>query len=92
MTIPISDVRWRHHVEIEGTVEVLTIRPASFSAAVLEIQIADGQSVVTAVFFGYRKIEGIKPGRRLRIEGLVNNWEGKLAFLNPIYTLLAPAS
>jgi RecG-like helicase len=88
MIVPISDARWRKHIEIEGTVELLRIRPASSSAAVLEIQIADGESVVTAVFFGFRKIEGIKPGRQLRIQGLVNNWEGKLAFLNPIYTLL----
>ena len=88
---PIKDVRWRQRVRIEGIVQTLRIRPAAHEAAILECVVDDGDARLPIVFFGHRKIGGLQLGRRVQVEGLVIEWEHRLAILNPIYTLLAPA-
>ncbi len=85
----ISSVRWRQHVSVEGTVERLRVRTAEFNSAMLEFELADGDSSITVVMFGYRRIAGLNLGRRVRVEGTVVGWEKRLAILNPSYTLLA---
>ena len=87
MRVGIAEVHWRQHVEIEGTIELIRVRSLAHNSAMLEIIIADQFAEVTAVFFGFRQIGGMKLGRRLSVEGMVVNWNGKLAFLNPCYTL-----
>lgn len=84
----ISDIRWRQRVQVEGTVERLRVRSAEFNSAMLEIELSDGTASIKAVMFGYRRIAGLELGRRLRVEGMVIEWEDSLAILNPEYTLL----
>ena len=40
------------------------------------------------VFLGRRRIPGIEPGSKMRVEGMVGEMEGYLAMTNPTYLLL----
>lgn len=84
----IRDIRWRQRVTVEGTVERMRVRSAEFNSAMLEIELADDDASIKVVMFGFRRIAGLELGRRLRVEGMVIEWEGTLAILNPEYTLL----
>jgi hypothetical protein len=44
--------------------------------------------VVTAVFFGRKKIAGLSPGRRLVIEGMVAPLNNRAFMYNPVYEFL----
>lgn len=87
-TIEISEARWRQKVQVEGRIEVVSIRNEYLNAAVLEIRITDDRSSIEAVFLGYRKISGVKLGAIIQLHGLVINWGGRLTFLNPEYSLI----
>ncbi len=54
----------------------------------LECTLVDGSGGLTVVFLGRRKVGGVRPGTRLMVEGIVGDHHGKLAMLNPDYTLL----
>jgi hypothetical protein len=41
--------------------------------------------VLTAVFFGRRKILGISPGRRIYLEGVVTRDHSQRVMYNPMY-------
>lgn len=84
----IRDIRWRQRVTVEGTVERMRVRSAEFNSAMLEIELADDDASIKVVMFGFRRIAGLELGRRLRVEGMVIEWEDTLAILNPEYTLL----
>ena len=84
----IRDIRWRQRVTVEGTVERMRVRSAEFNSAMLEIELADEDASIKVVMFGFRRIAGLELGRRLRVEGMVIEWEDTLAILNPEYTLL----
>lgn len=86
----IREVRWRQSVCVEGVVETMRIRPTGHEAAILECILDDGEARLPVIFFGYRKIGGLTLGRRIRVEGMVIEWEHRLAILNPFYTLLSP--
>lgn len=88
MTTKIGDIRWRKRVTVEGTVEVIRLQTSAHVTALLEIIISDGTGSVCALFTGYRTIGGLILGSKVRLQGLVIEEEGRLAFLNPEYTLL----
>ena len=88
--VPISEVRWRQHVTVEGVIQTVSVRNEYLNAAVMEVRIADSCSSIGAVFLGYRKMAGMKLGAKIKLTGLVINWKGSLMFLNPEY-LLVPA-
>jgi hypothetical protein len=50
--------------------------------------VLDGRGALTAVFLGRRKIRGIKPGRKVVLEGMVIEDGKQLAMFNPLYELL----
>lgn len=85
----ISDLRWRTRVTVEGTVEVIRLQTSAHVTALLEIVVSDETGSVCALFTGYRSIGGMCLGSRVRLNGLVIEEEGRLAFFNPEYTLLS---
>jgi hypothetical protein len=50
--------------------------------------VSDGRGMVTAVFFGRKKIGGLTPGRRLVVEGMVAPLGNRAFMYNPVYELL----
>lgn len=87
----IADVRWRQHACVTGQVHTVRIQPLA-SVPSLECTLVDDSGGLTVVFLGRRKIAGIHPGTRMRVEGVAGNHRGQLAILNPRYELIAPES
>lgn len=87
----IADVRWRAPVRVVGRVRSVRIQPRA-NVATLECTLVDASGGLTVVFLGRRQIPGIGLGSRLLVEGRAGAHHGKLAVLNPDYTLLAPSA
>jgi RecG-like helicase len=85
--IPIAEVRWRQPVSIQGRVRTLRVKPSAGSST-LECIVDDGTGVMSLVFMGRRRIGGIEIGTLLRAQGTAAEHAGRLAILNPAYTLL----
>jgi amino acid transporter len=85
--VPIGTVRWRHRATVEGRVRSVYVGPVSGSPA-LECELYDASGGLTLVFLGRRRIPGIEPGSKMRVEGMVGEMEGYLAMTNPTYLLL----
>jgi hypothetical protein len=89
--VAIADVRWREKVSVQGRVRSLRVRPLA-DVPSLECVLADDTGSLSAVFHGRREIPGIRIGTELRVEGTVIDHHGRLALLNPRYTLTRVAS
>jgi amino acid transporter len=87
-TMPIAAVRERQHASIEGEIRTVRIRPLA-GTTTLECVVADPTGALTLVFLGRKSIAGIKVGRAIRVSGTAANHHGRLAFLNPVYELMA---
>jgi hypothetical protein len=74
----------RKPVRVAGEVRSIRIVPRA-GADALEATITDGHGVLTAVFFGRRKILGISPGRRIFLEGVVTHDGPQRVMYNPMY-------
>jgi amino acid transporter len=85
-TVPIGDVRLRQRVRVHGRIQAQRVEPLSGSPS-LECTLADGTGGVSVVFFGRRQIDGIKIGASLTVEGMVIEHKGRLAIVNPVYSL-----
>lgn len=88
MSRDIASIRWRQRVSIIGTVTALKVRSSSYETSIFECTVSDGQAEITVTFTGYRSIAGIKPGRRIKVDGMVVVWDARLTILNPTYELL----
>ncbi|HEX3621024.1 MAG TPA: OB-fold nucleic acid binding domain-containing protein [Acidimicrobiales bacterium] len=88
--VPIADVSWRQAARFVGRVRSLRVQPWA-DVATLECTLVDDTGGVTVVFLGRRRIPGITLGRSMIVEGMAGAHHGKLALLNPDYTLLPPA-
>jgi RecG-like helicase len=77
----------RRLARVVGEVSSVRIVPRA-GAASLEVAVTDGRGVVTAVFFGRKKIAGLTPGRRVVIEGMVAPLSNRVFMYNPVYELL----
>lgn len=84
---PIADARWRDTVRVAGRVRSVRVQPWADVPA-LECTLVDATGGLTVVFLGRRKVPGIQPGAHLAAEGVVGDHHGRLAMLNPDYTLL----
>jgi amino acid transporter len=84
---PIGEVRWREKVTIEGQVQTLRVKPTAGSTTV-ECIVEDGTGAMSIVFVGRRQIGGLEVGTRIRAKGTAAEHKGRLAILNPAYTLL----
>ena len=84
----IGQIRWREPANAVGRVRALRIQPRA-DVPTLECTLVDDTGGITVVFLGRREVPGIRLGCRMRIEGVAGVHHGRLAILNPDYTLLA---
>jgi hypothetical protein len=82
-----DELQPRTVAKVVGEVSSVRIVPRA-GAPSLEVGITDGRGVVTAVFFGRRKLAGLTPGRRLVVEGMVAPLGNRAFMYNPVYELL----
>jgi hypothetical protein len=85
---PIADAPERTPVTLHGTLQTVTIRPRGGVPA-LEAELYDGTATAYVVWLGRRRIEGIRPGASLVVEGRLGE---KRTMYNPSYRLLPPRS
>ena len=83
----IGDVRWRDAVRVAGRVRSVRVQPRA-NVPTLECTLVDPSGGITVVFLGRRYVPGIRLGSRMIVEGRAASHHGKLALLNPLYTLL----
>ena len=84
---PTDELQPRTVAKVVGEVSSVRIVPRA-GAPSLEVGISDGRGVVTAVFFGRKKLAGLTPGRRLVVEGMVAPLGNRAFMYNPVYELL----
>jgi len=85
----IGDVTWKEPVRVVGRVRSLRVQPRA-NVPTLECTLVDDTGGITVVFLGRRSVPGVGLGTRMIVEGRAGSHHGKLAVLNPTYTLLAP--
>jgi RecG-like helicase len=83
----IGNVRARQMVTVTGVVNLLRVRSGGFNAAFMECTIQDESGSIDVVFWGYRRIAGLTLGRKATFTGRAVERKGRLAILNPRYTL-----
>lgn len=83
----IAEAPDRERVTVQGQLRTVTLRPRGGVPA-LEAELDDGSGVLVVVWLGRRQIEGIVPGRNLRISGRIGVFEGTRSIYNPRYELL----
>ena len=84
----IGDVRWRQRVRVRGTVRALRVQPWEGGVATLECTLVDDTGGLVIIFMGRRRIGGVRLGVPMEVEGMVIENRGRLAVMNPAYTLL----
>ncbi|GAA2183570.1 OB-fold nucleic acid binding domain-containing protein [Brooklawnia cerclae] len=84
----IASLRPRTRGVVQGTVGVLTINPRN-GRSWLEAELRDGTGVLLLIWMGRRLIPGVDPGTKLRVSGMIADYNGRLAVFNPAYELLA---
>lgn len=83
----IGEVRARQFVTVTGVVYLLRVRSGGFNAAFMECTIEDTSGSIDVVFWGFRRIAGLAVGRCATFTGRVVDRNGRLAILNPRYSL-----
>jgi amino acid transporter len=86
--VAIAEVRCRERVTVEGRVRAVRVRPLA-DVPSLEVVLTDGTGSLSVVFHGRRDIPGITVGTGLQVTGTAIDHHGRLAILNPQYTLVA---
>jgi DNA/RNA endonuclease YhcR with UshA esterase domain len=86
--IPIGDVRWRQRTRVRGKVRALRVQPWDGGVATLECTLVDETGGLVVIFMGRRRIGGVNLGVTMEVEGMVIENRGRLAIMNPAYTLL----
>jgi len=84
---PTDELEPRTVARVVGEVSSVRIVPRA-GAPSLEVGVTDGRGMVTAVFFGRKKIAGLTPGRRVLLEGMVAPLNNRAFMYNPVYELL----
>lgn len=83
---PISEVADRQQVQLHGTLRTVTLRPRGGVPA-LEAELYDGTATLTLIWLGRRRIAGIEPGRRVKVEGRIGVHDDDRVMFNPRYEL-----
>jgi hypothetical protein len=83
---PIAEAEDRAYVELTGSLNTVTLRPRGGVPA-LEAELYDGSGAITLVWLGRRRIAGIEPGRRIKVEGRIGVQEKARVIFNPHYEL-----
>ena len=85
---PIAEAPERVTVRLHGTLQSVTLRPHGGVPA-LEAELYDGTATAYVVWLGRRRIEGIRAGVSLVVEGRLSAAEsGRRVMYNPAYELL----
>ena len=83
----ISEAKLRTRASIQGRIEVLTLNPRGTNRW-LEAELRDGTGAVTLIWMGRRRIPGLRAGRRISVEGMITEADGRRVIYNPRYTVL----
>ncbi|MFC4614515.1 OB-fold nucleic acid binding domain-containing protein [Cellulomonas algicola] len=83
---PVEKLANRTRASVSGVIRSVVLRPREGVPA-LEAELYDGSGTLDLVWLGRREIAGIAPGRRVRIEGLVCQVDGRRTVFNPKYEL-----
>src|SRR5688500_5892795 len=70
--------------KVVGEVSSVRIVPRAGSPS-LEVGVTDGRGMVTAVFFGRKKLAGVNPQRRIVLQGMVAPLGNRMFMYNPVY-------
>lgn len=85
---PIAEAPERTPVTLHGSLQSVTLRPRGGVPA-LEAELYDGTATAYVVWLGRRRIEGIRPGVSVVVEGrLGDGGGGRRTMYNPSYRLL----
>lgn len=82
----IAETSARTRTEVHGVLTSVTLRPLGDVTA-LEAELYDGTGSVTLVWWGRRRIEGIRPGRSLTATGRLGTRGTERVIYNPAYRL-----
>jgi len=85
---PIEQAADRERVTLQGVLRTVTLRPRGGVPA-LEAELYDGSAVLTVVWLGRRRIAGVEPGRKVRVQGRVGTQNHHRVMFNPRYELCA---
>ena len=83
---PIDQLDDRSRASVSGVIRSVNLRPREGVPA-LEAELYDGSGSLDLVWLGRRRIAGVEPGRRVRVEGLVCEIAGRRTMFNPRYEL-----
>ena len=83
----IAEARMRSRASLQGRIEVLTLNPRGTNRW-LEAELRDGTGAVTLIWMGRRRIPGLRAGRRISVEGMITEADGRRVIYNPRYTVL----
>jgi len=83
---PVADLVWRERTTVSGQVRAVRLAAVAQSPS-LEVELWDESGGVVLVFYGRRRIAGIRAGVRLTAVGTISDRHGKLAIANPVYRL-----
>jgi len=83
----IDELQPRTVAKVVGEIASVRIVPRA-GAPSLEVGLSDGKGVLTAVFFGRKKIAGLSPGRRVVVEVMFAPLHNRVFMFNPVYELL----
>ncbi|HVF04566.1 MAG TPA: OB-fold nucleic acid binding domain-containing protein [Frankiaceae bacterium] len=84
----ISDAPGRAKVRLHGSLQAVTLRPQGGVPA-LEAELYDGTGTVYVIWLGRRRIEGIRAGVSIVVEGrLTESTPGRRTIYNPSYELI----
>lgn len=83
----IAEAKMRSRASFQGRIEVLTLNPRGTNRW-LEAELRDGTGAVTLIWMGRRRIPGLRAGRRISVEGMITEADGRRVIYNPRYTVL----
>lgn len=83
----IAEAKMRSRASLQGRIEVLTLNPRGTNRW-LEAELRDGTGAVTLIWMGRRRIPGLRAGRRISVEGMITEADGRRVVYNPRYTVL----
>ena len=89
--VSIAEAPDRERVRLRGTLRTVTLSPRG-GAPALEAELYDGTATAYVVWLGRRRIEGIKAGAAMVVEGRLSVTNGRRTIYNPAYELLPQRS
>lgn len=82
----VSTLATRTRGKATGVLRSVVLRPRE-GVPTVEAELYDGSGALDLVWLGRRTIAGIEPGRRIRVEGMVCEVDGRRTVFNPRYEL-----